>query len=99
MFCAPKQKKCHGCRNVIEHSFVLCQGQVIEKRDLPDVFHGHKAAGERAGGEFRTLQQMEAVMIEQALRRNAGNRTAAARELDINPSTLFRKLKALGLDT
>ena len=85
--------------NVIEHSFVLCQGQVIEKRDLPDVFHGHEAAGERAGGEFRTLKQMEAVMIEQALRRNEGNRAAAARELDINPSTLFRKLKTLGLDT
>jgi DNA-binding NtrC family response regulator len=41
---------------------------------------------------------MEAVMIEQALRRNDGNRAAAARELDINPSTLFRKLKTLGLD-
>jgi PAS domain S-box-containing protein len=85
--------------NVIEHSFVLCQGQVIERKDLPEVFHGHEAAGERAGGEFRTLQQMEVIMIEQALRRNEGNRAAAARELDINPSTLFRKLKALGLDT
>jgi PAS domain S-box-containing protein len=85
--------------NVIEHSFVLCQGQVIEKKDLPDVFHGHEAAGTRAGGEFRTLKRMEAVMIEQALRRNDGNRAAAARELDINPSTLFRKLKTLGLDT
>jgi PAS domain S-box-containing protein len=85
--------------NVMEHSFVLCQGQVIEKKDLPEVFHGHEAAGTRAGGEFRTLKQMEAVMIEQALRRNDGNRAAAARELDINPSTLFRKLKTLGLDT
>jgi PAS domain S-box-containing protein len=85
--------------NVMEHSFVLCQGQVIEKKDLPEVFHGHEAAGTRAGGEFRTLQQMEEVMIEQALRRTEGNRAAAARELDINPSTLFRKLKTLGLDT
>jgi PAS domain S-box-containing protein len=84
--------------NVIEHSFVLCRSQMIEKKDLPDVFHGHKDAGEGAGGEFRTLKQMEAVMIEQALRRNDGNRAAAARELDINPSTLFRKLKTLGLD-
>jgi PAS domain S-box-containing protein len=85
--------------NVMEHSFVLCQGQVIEKKDLPEVFHGHEAAGTRAGGEFRTLKQMEAVMIAQALRRTEGNRAAAARELDINPSTLFRKLKTLGLDT
>ncbi len=84
--------------NVIEHSFVLCQGQVIEKRDLPEVFHGQEAAGQDASGEFRTLKQMEAVMIEQALRHHDGNRAAAARELDINPSTLFRKLKTLGLD-
>jgi PAS domain S-box-containing protein len=85
--------------NVMEHSFVLCQGQVIEKKDLPEVLHGHEAAGTSAGGEFRTLKQMEEVMIEQALRRNDGNRAAAARELDINPSTLFRKLKTLGLET
>jgi PAS domain S-box-containing protein len=84
--------------NVIEHSFVLCQGQVIEKKDLPEVLRGHEAAGRETGGEFRTLKQMEAVIIEQALRRNDGNRAAAARELDINPSTLFRKLKTLGLD-
>jgi PAS domain S-box-containing protein len=85
-------------QNVIEHSFVLCRSQVIEKKDLPDAFHGHEATGKEASGEFRTLKQMEAVMIEQALRRNDGNRAAAARELDINPSTLFRKLKTLGLD-
>ena len=37
-------------------------------------------------------------MIEQALRRHEGNRAAAARELGINPSTLFRKLKTLQID-
>lgn len=85
--------------NMIEHSFVLCRGQAIEKKDLPDVFRGREAASKGGGGEFRTLKQMEAMMIEQALRRNDGNRAAAARELDINPSTLFRKLKTLGLDS
>jgi PAS domain S-box-containing protein len=84
--------------NVIEHSFVLCRGQAIEKMDLPEVFHGREGTGKEASAEFRTLKQMEAVMIEQALRRNDGNRAAAARELDINPSTLFRKLKTPGLD-
>jgi PAS domain S-box-containing protein len=84
--------------NVIEHSFVLCQGQVIEMRDLPDIFRAHEPVSGGAGREFRTLKQMETMMIEQALRRNKGNRAAAARELGVNPSTLFRKLKALGLD-
>ncbi len=84
--------------NMIERSFVLCQGQVIEKRDLPDVLSGHEAAEKPDDGGLRTLKQMEVMMIEQALRRHDGNRAAAARELDINPSTLFRKLKTLGID-
>jgi DNA-binding NtrC family response regulator len=83
--------------NVIEHSFVLCRGRVIEKKDLPEVFRTRGAGSNAAEGEFRTLKQMEAMMIEQALRRHDGNRAAAARELDIDPSTLFRKLKTLGL--
>jgi DNA-binding NtrC family response regulator len=47
---------------------------------------------------FRTLRQMEELMIERALLRNKGNRTAT-RELGINPSTLFRKLKSLNIRT
>ena len=85
--------------NVIEHAFVLCQGQVIERRDLPEMFRTSGTSSNGQGGEFRTLRQMERMMIEQALRRNEGNRAAAARELGINPSTLFRKLKGLGLDS
>jgi transcriptional regulator with PAS, ATPase and Fis domain len=37
------------------------------------------------------------LLIQDALRRHAGNRAAAARELGIDASTLFRKLKALKL--
>ncbi|HON91287.1 MAG TPA: sigma 54-interacting transcriptional regulator [Sedimentisphaerales bacterium] len=84
--------------NVIEHSFVLCQGRVIEKKDLPEVFRTGGTANGGKSGELRTLKQMEAMMIEQALRRHDGNRAAAARDLDIDPSTPFRKLKTLGLN-
>jgi transcriptional regulator with PAS, ATPase and Fis domain len=42
-----------------------------------------------------TLEAMERILIADALRRHGDNRAAAARELGINPSTLFRKLKAL----
>jgi len=85
--------------NIIEHCFVLCHSELIESRDLPD-FLGKD--GRRAGEDLRgitTLRQMEKLMIEQALRRHQGNRAAAARELGINPSTLFRKLKTLQIDT
>jgi DNA-binding NtrC family response regulator len=38
-------------------------------------------------------------VISDALRRSAGNRQKAAKELGINPSTLFRKLHTLKLTT
>jgi DNA-binding NtrC family response regulator len=44
-----------------------------------------------------TLAAMERLLLRDALRRNKGNRAAAARELGIDASTLFRKIKALGL--
>ena len=85
--------------NSIEHCFVLCQGDVIETRHLPPSVKKSTPGRESDIGSFRTLRQMEALMIERALRRNEGNRTAAAKELGINASTLFRKLKSLNIRT
>jgi transcriptional regulator with PAS, ATPase and Fis domain len=44
-----------------------------------------------------SLESMEKLMIREALRRHKGNRTKAARQLGINPSTLFRKMKVLDI--
>lgn len=85
--------------NSIEHCFVLCQGNVIEAQHLPSSMKKSITGGESDIRTFRTLRQMEALMIERALRRNKGNRTAAAKELGINASTLFRKLKSLKIRT
>lgn len=85
--------------NSIEHCFVLCRGDVIETRHLPSSMKKSTTGEEPDISIFRTLSQMEALMIERALRRNNGNRTAAARELGINSSTLFRKLKRLNIRT
>jgi transcriptional regulator with PAS, ATPase and Fis domain len=41
---------------------------------------------------------MEKMLLRDALRRHKGNRAAAARELGIDVSTLFRKIKKMGLD-
>jgi len=45
-----------------------------------------------------TLAEIEARVIVEALSRNDGKKTAAARELGINKTTLWRKMKHLGLD-
>ena len=83
--------------NILEHGFALCRGGVLELAHLPPQFRvGGLAAGLLAG-RVMTLAAMEKLLIQDALRRHAGNRAAAARELGIDASTLFRKLKALKL--
>ena len=45
-----------------------------------------------------TLKSMEKILIADALRRHNGNWTLAAKDLGINTSTLFRKIKSLGIE-
>jgi PAS domain S-box-containing protein len=80
--------------NIIEQAFVLCRGGLIELRHLPPEFRPPGLAPAPAPGAA-TLRSVERHMIEAALKRNHGNRQRTARELGIDPSTLYRKLKAL----
>lgn len=84
--------------NIIEHAFVICpQGEIT-----PDCLPGgigypvSQQAGQTPGRKAG-LRSLEAQMILDALKRNNYNRLAAARELGIHKSTLFRKIKALGI--
>ncbi len=88
--------------NIIEHAFVLCRGGLIERRHLPSSLRRQQddsmPQGSRKSSSGLTLKGMEEMHIRDALRRHGGNRTAASRELGINPSTLFRKLKSLNIN-
>ena len=78
--------------NVIEQAFVLCRGGWIELNHLPPEL---RPAADQAGtGGPMTIRAMEEVLIQEALQRHGGNQTKAARELGINPSTLYRKLRS-----
>ncbi len=78
--------------NVIEQAFVLCRGGWIELNHLPPEL---RPAADQAGtGGPMTIRAMEEVLIQEALERHGGNQTKAARELGINPSTLYRKLRS-----
>jgi PAS domain S-box-containing protein len=84
--------------NIIERAFVFCPSGPIELQHLPSEFrHASRAgiAGEEGG---LNLLVMERALIREALRKHQGNRSLASRELGINPSTLYRKLKALPLE-
>jgi len=84
--------------NIIEHAFVLCRGTLIEMRHLPPALRAEGGPGQRSTRRGTTLRDFEAIHIADAIRRHRGNRTAAAQELGIDPSTLFRKIKSLGID-
>ncbi len=83
--------------NIVEHAFVLCQGSLIEPCHLPPTLRGDADSTLTRAIGPRTLKSLETRQIVDAVRRHDGNRTAAAKELGINPSTLFRKIKSLGL--
>ena len=83
--------------NIIEHCFVLCEGEIIEAKHLPASVRPALKSDKSKDSEPATIKQMEIILITQALRRNKGNKTAAAKELGIDKSTLFRKMKAFDI--
>jgi PAS domain S-box-containing protein len=81
--------------NIIEYAFVICPGGVIQINHLPNYLHEQQSAPvvEVSG----TLNEMEALFLTATLKRNNWSRKNTARELGINPSTLFRKMKKFGI--
>ena len=78
---------------------MLCRGNIIETQHLPPEMRRPDGGQPQTSSRGMTLREMESVLISDSLRRNAGNRTAAAKELGIHPSTLFRKIKDLRIET
>ena len=86
--------------NIIEHAFILCSHGRIGLHHLPASL-GSQGAGTDAAPVMSARarhQATEAEMIRDALARNGYNRLAAARDLGMHKSTLFRKLKKLNLE-
>jgi PAS domain S-box-containing protein len=86
--------------NIIEHAFVLCTGDTILQRHLPSSLespaHKERLAPPEKGFD-QAVASAGARTILEALKRNRYNRSAAAKELGIHKSTLFRKIKKLNL--
>ncbi len=81
-------------RNVIERAMILCDGETIglEHLNLPAA-GGESAPGPVPGSEA-TIAEVEWRMVQDALKRYQGNKTAAARALGISLRTLYNKLDA-----
>jgi transcriptional regulator with PAS, ATPase and Fis domain len=84
-------------QNSLEHAFILCHGGLIGLRHLPPPLRN---AGETSDGlpTGLTLAEIEARVIRDALGRNEGRKIATAAELGIDKTTLWRKIKRLGIE-
>ncbi|MFW6170193.1 MAG: sigma-54 interaction domain-containing protein, partial [Planctomycetota bacterium] len=82
--------------NFIERAFVLCHSGMIQRSHLPEPVRspGSMMPG---GSDVDSFKQMEASFLMNALRRHGWNRTETAKSLGVHKTTLFRKIKALGL--
>ncbi|MBN1586656.1 MAG: sigma 54-interacting transcriptional regulator [Candidatus Omnitrophica bacterium] len=84
--------------NIIEYAFVLCHEGLIQFHHLPPAIQANALPGFSESGNGLTLEAMEKSLITSALHRHCGNRRRTAKELGINPSSLYRKTKALGIE-
>ena len=84
-------------QNVLEHAFVVGSGSLLEPEDLPSYIL--RASATTSGGEHTgraSNGEQEALLA--ILRKHGGNKTLAAMELGIHRSTLWRRMRRLGLN-
>jgi two-component system response regulator HydG len=86
--------------NVIAQAAALAPGPELHAADVHVDAHAAPAAPDAAGGG-RTLaaavEDAERAAIETALARHAGDLAGVARELGVSATTLWRKMKRLGM--
>jgi DNA-binding NtrC family response regulator len=82
--------------NAIERAIILAQGEVINPADFQ--YYGPFVRPEAAADTLSSLSHVEKECIARSLTALGGNRTAAAKSLGIDRKTLWRKMKAYGLD-
>ena len=82
--------------NVIEHGFVLCQGEIIHLEHLPEKLI-NKIENSDNNNKPSPIIDAEKKLILDTLEKHKGNKNETAKALGINKSTLWRKMKKLNL--
>jgi sigma-54 dependent transcriptional regulator, acetoin dehydrogenase operon transcriptional activator AcoR len=76
-------------------------GELVERRHLPDDFLAQMKQGTAPSAAYvssiDSLENIELHAIQETIRHNHGNISAAARQLGVSRTTLYRKLKQAGL--
>ncbi len=85
-------------KHALEYAFVFVQGPIITLSHLPEMSVSQSPApGARVFSPAAVGWEDERITIQRALEKAAGRRSAAARQLGISRSTLWRKMKTHGL--
>ncbi len=79
-------------QHTIEKAVILAETSTLRPEDF--VF---RTAGRKVQGSPQTLEEMERILIEEALDRQNGNLTAVAEQLGISRQTLYNKIKRYDL--
>ncbi len=88
--------------NIIERAFIFCRAGLIEEKHLRTELRGQDVSDMPSlqdFGETFSLREMERILIVEALERFKGCRKLASQSLGIDVSTLYRKIKGLGIQT
>ncbi len=83
--------------NAIERAFILVDDGTIGLPHLPREVTGRRGSAGPEAGMRSAHDILDAQAIRAALERNGYNRLAAARDLGIHKTTLYRKMKKLGI--
>lgn len=90
-------------QNTVERAVVLCKERYITTRSLPSKLAQSVETSKEAETLHHTslkeaLEEPEKRIIEAALRANGWNRQLTAQQLDINRTTLYKKMKRYDLE-
>jgi two-component system response regulator AtoC len=90
--------------NVVERAMVLADGTQVDVAHLPPMVQSRETLVAGNGNDDldlsvkRRTETLERVLIERALKQTNGNRTRAARLLDLSHRALLYKIKEYGLE-
>jgi transcriptional regulator of acetoin/glycerol metabolism len=81
-------------RNVLRLAIALLDdSDLLQPEHLPQEITDSPAAGPRGGGSSQSLRAAGIKLVQEVVNRHGGNISAAARELGITRTTLYRKLR------
>ncbi|NQV30066.1 MAG: sigma-54-dependent Fis family transcriptional regulator [Candidatus Marinimicrobia bacterium] len=86
-------------RNVIERAIILSSEDVLSAKLLPPELTGVAVSVQNSNSLKHAVRSFERAHLIQALKDHGWNKEATARSLKINPSTLYRKLSDLGIES